>query len=178
MELSQLAQAATAICHGRVFPAKPETKRAEDADAVITPQLHKDHKKKRAAIEAIQSLVRKKPKSEPSTPDEEPSALNTVPVAPTVEPTEPPAVQTEANSTNNVTEASSQNPSAGDAATATEEVPPQDLAASIFDNIRTQYFEALYKSMVSCLPDELVFLEANRSAGFSCIFCERSAVPG
>jgi hypothetical protein len=154
VELSQLAQAATAICHGRIFPAKPETKRGEDADAIITPQLHKDHKRKRAAIEAIQSLVRKKPKSEPTTPGEEPSDLDTVPVAPTVEPTKPPAVQTETKPTNNVAVESSQNPSAGNAITATEEAAPSDLAASIFDNIRTQYFEALYKSMVRSPPDE------------------------
>ncbi|KAM3514431.1 hypothetical protein MY11210_001875 [Beauveria gryllotalpidicola] len=67
--------AATAVCAERVFPVKAETlssppSLAAAAAAVTTttttttPRMDSPQRKKRAAIEAIQSLVRKKPKAE------------------------------------------------------------------------------------------------------------------
>lgn len=66
VDIELLAQDATAICHDRVFPVKPELSPPQQASlAGASPHLNSQQKKKRAAIEAIQSLVRKKPKAEP-----------------------------------------------------------------------------------------------------------------
>ena len=67
-DLEALAANATAISRDRLRPARPETRPQPPAPApapsAATPQLYgKDQRKKRAAIEAIQSLMRKRPRS-------------------------------------------------------------------------------------------------------------------
>lgn len=65
VDLEQLAQDATALCPERVFPVKAEAASPpQSLLATMTPHMISQQKKKRAAIEAIQSLVRKKPKAE------------------------------------------------------------------------------------------------------------------
>lgn len=64
VSLEELAQDATAVCQERVFPAKADGSPEKLSMATMTPQMSSHQKKKRAAIEAIQSLVRKKPKAE------------------------------------------------------------------------------------------------------------------
>lgn len=117
--------------------------------AITTPQLHKDQKKKRAAIEAIQSLVRKRARSQSvSTFDdatvrgdiaETAAAGNQLPspelnLEPQAQPEPPLIPSTTAGTPANLGKALEQE--------------PQNTATNIFDNIRTQYFDALYRSMV------------------------------
>ncbi|PMB68288.1 hypothetical protein BM221_006465 [Beauveria bassiana] len=66
--------AATAVCAERVFPVKAETLSSPSIAAaamttttMTTLRMDSPQRKKRAAIEAIQSLVRKKPKAEART---------------------------------------------------------------------------------------------------------------
>ncbi len=81
VDLERLALDATALCAERVFPVKAEIAssppRARGPLAAMTPHMISQQKKKRAAIEAIQSLVRKKPKAEPG-----PSSDEAAPLAP------------------------------------------------------------------------------------------------
>ncbi len=80
VDLEQLAQDATALCPERVFPVKSEVASPPQTSlATMTPHMISQQKKKRAAIEAIQSLVRKKPKAEPGPSSDE------APLAPEVQ---------------------------------------------------------------------------------------------
>lgn len=80
VDLEQLAQDATALCPERVFPVKAEAASPPQTLLVtMTPHMISQQKKKRAAIEAIQSLVRKKPKAEPGPSSDE------APLAPEVQ---------------------------------------------------------------------------------------------
>jgi DNA replication regulator SLD3 len=100
----------------RAFPASAVAQAAATAP-LATPESSKYSKKKRLAIEAIQSMVKR-----PST------ALAT-------ESQESPV---DLESTTNVTEKAVVPPQ--------EEVNAQLTAAEIFENVRTQYFETLYLS--------------------------------
>ncbi|TQV99408.1 hypothetical protein V2A60_004882 [Cordyceps javanica] len=68
VDLGRLAQHATALCADRVFPAKADAPPVVSDAAMTTPHMSSLQRKKRAAIEAIQSLVRKKPKAEEPEP--------------------------------------------------------------------------------------------------------------
>lgn len=169
VELEQLARRASAICRSRVFPAKPESKPEEESTAFITPQIHKEQKKKRAAIEAIQSLVRKRAKPQPVAGAE-----------PTPSATDSPDTSLEDATANGQATTSPKEPQPTDDAqsklypdTTVSDVPPtsqpitadgpQDVAGGIFDNIRTQYMEALYKSKVLYLIRSWKKCQTNRS---------------
>ncbi|KAJ6790015.1 hypothetical protein PWT90_10369 [Aphanocladium album] len=67
VDVERLAQDATALCAERVFAqVKSEASPSSQAGlaAMTTPHMNSQQRKKRAAIEAIQSLVRKKPKQD------------------------------------------------------------------------------------------------------------------
>lgn len=150
VDLDLLATHASAVCRERLHPAvKSEHQNQNGPSAITTPYIHKEEKTKRAAIEAIQSLVRKRPRSqsvstlaesvkqetgEAATPTE--SKLP----SPTIQPEEP----TKRSSEHAVQPLSSTTPT-----TANIEAPTQQQTAEdIFDTLRTQYFDMLYKSMV------------------------------
>ncbi|KAF7551684.1 hypothetical protein G7Z17_g4840 [Cylindrodendrum hubeiense] len=86
VDLSSLAKHATAACHKRLrSTARPESRGRIGSTAMTTPQLQKDQKVKRAAIEAIQSLVRKRARSQSISTFDDPfkldeNALNPNPV--------------------------------------------------------------------------------------------------
>lgn len=67
VDVERLAQDATALCADRVFPPVKAEPSPSAPLTTLPPHMHggSQHRKKRAAIEAIQSLVRKKPKSRP-----------------------------------------------------------------------------------------------------------------
>lgn len=65
VNLERLAQHASAACHERVSHVKAEPQQQYAPLAELTPHMNSKERQKRAAIEAIQSLVRKKPKTEP-----------------------------------------------------------------------------------------------------------------
>ncbi|KAI1499294.1 DNA replication regulator SLD3-domain-containing protein [Biscogniauxia marginata] len=118
---------------------------------LITPRLHHEHKKRRLAIEAIQSLVKKPARSRSISSLSQP-----------VEATRPPTliqgtVDTQSRSTTVTQDVGpsrgwgSQARTESQAALAPAINDPSAIlnANDIFDSIRTQYLEALYHSMGS-----------------------------
>ncbi|KAJ4235952.1 hypothetical protein NW759_001036 [Fusarium solani] len=149
VNLEELAKDASAVCHERLRPpVKLESQGQTASSAITTPQLHKDQKMKRAAIEAIQSLVRKRPRSQSvsTLAESERHDGKSDAAVPTETKLPSPVLMKEelaAIPTENAKQAvpsASINP---------EEPPPQQTADEIFDALRTQYFDALYKSMGS-----------------------------
>ncbi|QPH01037.1 hypothetical protein C2857_005229 [Epichloe festucae Fl1] len=149
VDLGDLARYATALCRCRLAPRRQDQLEPDAETSLPTPHLHGEQKKKRAAIEAIQNLVRKKSKSQPTlevdinrqesdgpAADSQPSQLPT----PDITSDEVNAAERQANvetvsATNNL-----------------DNAPPaesQQTAEMIFNTIRTHYFEALYRSMGS-----------------------------
>ncbi|TFB06289.1 hypothetical protein CCMA1212_001713 [Trichoderma ghanense] len=136
-DLESLAQKATAVRYERLSPVKTERIEHPGGEALITPQLHVEQKKKRAAIEAIQSQMRKRVRSQ---------SVSTVGImTKEEEPQEPESLLSQLPSPDLSSE---QAPLPG----AEDQVNPVSMASSaeeIFEGIRTHYFDALYKSMGS-----------------------------
>jgi hypothetical protein len=150
VDLQSLKQHAFAVSHDRIQSIKLETIDRPLSTAIITPHLHKEQKKKQAAIEAIQSLVKKRARSESVSLFNELPRLDSIadreeplPKLPSSDSCAVPQVHT--------TEAVP--PHAQIPVVSTEKLPdePQQSAEALFDNIRVQYFEALYKSMVGSI---------------------------
>lgn len=151
INLEELAKDASAVCLERLRPpVKLEPHGQPASSATTTPQLHKDQKMKRAAIEAIQSLVRKRPRSQSVSTMTESERLDGKSDAATPLETKLPspvlmkedlaAIPTD--NAKQVVPSASINP---------QEPPPQQTADEIFDALRAQYFDTLYKSMVRTL---------------------------
>ncbi|KAK2611166.1 hypothetical protein N8I77_004537 [Diaporthe amygdali] len=109
-----------------------------------TPQLHHESKKKRLAIEQIQSMVRKRPRAVSGTPCEsqqDQSQPQFQTLTPGIEHLEDPfqAPQPESG----VSEPPAQG---SQTAVADSNADMQNSAEDIFQNIRSQYLEALYHS--------------------------------
>ncbi|KAG5986353.1 hypothetical protein E4U54_005481, partial [Claviceps lovelessii] len=173
VDMGGLARFATAFCRSRLaapltprtVPQQQQQQQERDPKAAVatTPHMYGEQKKKRAAIEAIQNLVRKKSKPQPTTLEgdinslqgSDSSALDShTPIQlPTPESKSDEISACErlvlSKSETEATEAVSVLVANG----LENEVPAsssqQQTAETIFDNIRTQYFEALYKSMGS-----------------------------
>ncbi|KAJ4322778.1 hypothetical protein N0V84_004671 [Fusarium piperis] len=149
VDLEELARDASAVCRERLRPpVKLESQGRAASSAITTPQLHKDQKMKRAAIEAIQSLVRKRPRSQSvsTMADSERHDGKSDATVPVETKLPSPVLMKEelatipADNTQQAVSSASINP---------EEPPPQQTADEIFDTLRAQYFDALYKSMGS-----------------------------
>lgn len=147
VQLEVLAKNATAISRERLRPSNLEpTPQQITSAAITTPQTHKEHKRKVSAIEAIQSLVRKRARSQSvSTFDDVTrprtamgSNGNAQLPSPDVS-LDPPTQMTPVRSSQGAV-LPAEPASIGEST--------QQTADSIFNNIRTHYFEALYKSMV------------------------------
>ncbi|KAH7170675.1 DNA replication regulator SLD3-domain-containing protein [Dactylonectria macrodidyma] len=153
IDLYSLASHATAACHERLRPTtRPESRGRTASTAMTTPQLHKDQKVKRAAIEAIQSLVRKRARSQSISTFEDPiksdeNALSSKPVE--SQPPSPSPRNAELRDTKAIDKVEAKCAVSVPAVDSGEGSSPQQTAEAIFDNIRTHYFEALYKSMGS-----------------------------
>ncbi|PON20980.1 hypothetical protein TGAM01_v210159 [Trichoderma gamsii] len=148
-DLETLAQKATAVRYELLYPVKSERAEHHGVDALTTPQLHVEQKKKRAAIEAIQSQMRKRVRSQSVstvghvTKEEQPLELETFVAqqpSPDMSLEQVPLPTSEEKIQGG---ASSQGVATG------RELEPQQSADDIFEGIRTQYFDALYKSMGS-----------------------------
>ncbi|KAG6215186.1 hypothetical protein E4U34_005754 [Claviceps purpurea] len=159
VDLRKLSRFATALCRSRLAPLVTlcdqgqQQGKGVEGPVTTTPHLHGEQKKKRAAIEAIQNLVRKKSKSNTTvnvnvnnSRGSDGSVLDSQ-----SETLQLPTPETRSDEM----DACGRFLPATDAVTATNnqknEVPPssQESAESIFNNIRAQYFDALYKSMGS-----------------------------
>ncbi|GAO13950.1 hypothetical protein UVI_02035040 [Ustilaginoidea virens] len=151
VDLGQLVMNASAASYDRLARRHLAPCTLEPAGPTVTPQMHKEQKKKRAAIEAIQSLVRKKSKPQSVSQANEggdsscqpgvvaqggsqqlPSAeTNSEEVAATEYPSDMPQLPLDISIEPTAPISSPQN------------------AEAILDHIRAQYFEALYRSMGS-----------------------------
>jgi DNA replication regulator SLD3 len=118
-----------------------------EAVPLVTPESSKYSKKKRLAIEAIQSMV-KRPSTSLATESQEPpiELESTTSLQPTEKATVPPPQ---------------------------EEVVTQLTASEIFENVRTQYFEALYLSKASFIFK--MSSQFTKSLGFISILCQRTS---
>lgn len=151
VELDQLASNATAICQERLRPATSRdlNRHVTSAPLTTTPQLHRDQKQKRAAIEAIQSLVRKRARSQSvSTFDGIPAHEDSQETTVTKGQLPSPVLKHE-----ELHEPARMPNIEVPAPVKIQDVIPGEprstqTADDIFDTIRTQYCEALYKSMV------------------------------
>lgn len=142
-KLSHLAEA----CYGqRCRPAHLAHANVTEAPST-TPQLHNQSKKKRLAIEQIQSMVRKRPRAASTTPRESQQDQNRPQfqaVTPAiVHPQEDPFQASPRGGA-----ASEPPPKSSQAAVADSNAEMQTSAEDIFQNIRSQYLEALYHSKV------------------------------
>lgn len=150
VDLNKLGEGATVVCSERMFAPRPAAPiSSASSGALVTPFLHKEAKKRRLVIDEIQSMVRrrsvasKEPPSRPSTPgtaaptSEGPVLGSNGAAAPSESGIRPGEIQPAEE------EPESQ------ALPSPDETPVQPTAEDIFQNIRAQYFEALYHSMVS-----------------------------
>ncbi|KAK0633491.1 DNA replication regulator SLD3-domain-containing protein [Immersiella caudata] len=151
VDIEALSQKATVVCSDRIKSSKPP-RIDNGVQPLITPAMHKENKKRRLCIEEIQSMVRRRPtmasesQSRPSTPiiasTPLPEALDSQ-----GEPLAVPAVKPEAAKENDAVLIAPEPESQG--AYAVDDLVVQPTAKDIFQNIRTQYMEALYHSMGS-----------------------------
>ncbi|KAI1079556.1 DNA replication regulator SLD3-domain-containing protein [Whalleya microplaca] len=138
------------VCCSRLVKKQPEPSADSGApEPLTTPQLHHENKKRKLAIQAIQSLVRRPARSRSvSTPSL--AVEFTTPPTPAdghveSQPGSTQATQDVAPSGRHDSQAESQAIEAPEI----DQTPAVPTESSIFDNIRTQYLEALYHSMGS-----------------------------
>jgi DNA replication regulator SLD3 len=147
-DVRDVMQLATTIYRPRLQYRRPPAATGLDQVATTTPQLHKENKKKRLAIEQIQSMVRKRPRS-PSVALPHSQELPQPDRATAAEGGSAPVMSKQLEKELDADDAANVEDSThavGPAATV--ESAPQPGAEDIFQNIRTQYFEALYHSKV------------------------------
>lgn len=179
VDLPALARHSTVCCEERIHSAP--VSRASESDAassLITPQTHKTEKVKRNAIEAIQSLVKKRARSQ--------SVVNIIDAAGVDSPVETPRGQdkTEVQDSTpsaalSLTDPSPKTPQPDTSVVPVQETTPQQSSDSLFDSIRTMYFEALYKSKVrvgNLQPVLLLWLTF--FTGFAGLLRKRSPLKG
>ena len=152
VDLTILTQNATAVCRQRISgPASTVTATDAFEPPLTTPQLHKEQKRKKLAIAEIQSIVRKRSISHSvaatATP-EQPTAPSQLPT-PGEDVSEPavlnPAEVEQAPPTPSLVSGVDK---VSHAAPTDEPLGEQPTAEDICQNVRSQYLEALYNSMV------------------------------
>lgn len=145
VDLTALGSHATALCPDRTHtppssdPAGPDASRS-----LITPQAHKTEKVKKNAIEAIQSLVKKRARSQSVANTGSPlETLQSQYHDETLEqrPKRPEALDASGSSL--------MTPQSTSPAVAVHDTTQVQSSESLLDSIRAMYFEALYKSKVS-----------------------------
>lgn len=153
IRIEQLSQLATAVCRHRM---RVHTSHATSAVAselpLITPHLHKENKRKRLAIEELQSLVRKRPRSQSvvATAPEQRSCPSQCP-NPVEDAVKPCTTEKSGKGDVSVSEAHPGDqhlPRTNPGSASQDVLAEQPTADDIFHNIRSQYFETLYHSLV------------------------------
>lgn len=146
VDLEKLSLHAT-VAYSKLLKHRSVVVDAMHSEATTTPQLHKDNKKRRLAMEAIQSLVKRPARSQSISL----SSQATGAIQDSADDIGKQGAKAVDNS------ASISGDRAENAATAPTAVPALDqvsaprTAEAIFENVRSQYFEALYRSMVRLL---------------------------
>ena len=150
VDIERLSQSATVVCSERVRTYRPVRKDSLTAPPLITPQMHKENKQRRMCIEEIQFMVRRRSVagreslSRPSTPATAAPTSETL-TGQGAEPSQPttdkPVESTPVSALGIFQDQASLPDAPGEPAA-------QPTADDIFQNIRVQYSEALYHSMV------------------------------
>ncbi|XXG98129.1 hypothetical protein Hte_004450 [Hypoxylon texense] len=150
VDLQELQGLATVSCPQFIQKRSNTLKEPSVPLPLTTPQSHHENKKRRLAIEAIQSLVKKPARARSvSTPSQliPPTELST--------PSQNNAAESQASNTGSAPTAISTKTPETQNESQVSKVPEADeslatpTADSIFDNIRNQYLESLYHSMGS-----------------------------
>jgi DNA replication regulator SLD3 len=125
-------------------------------DALASAESGKYSKKKRLAIEAIQSMVKRQSTSQSLNigPTADPESLDTVPPESRIQDGHPAPIQAPQD-------------------TALEQPRPED----ILDSVRAQYLDTLYLSKVSYMVQEPFAHSPLTYIGLNSILCERTFVP-
>lgn len=172
--IEKLSHLAEACYEQRCRPAHLAHANVTEAPST-TPQLHHESKKKRLAIEEIQSMVRKRPRAASTTPREsqqdqsQPQFQAVTNVAQSLEdPFQAPP---------HGGDAGHPPPKSSQAAVADSNADMQTSAEDIFQNIRSQYLEALYHSKVWILELLCCSFVAYHVVGVSGVFCEGATIP-
>jgi len=153
VDLESLSVNATAVCAQRIRPSSTLKQHLVFEPPLITPQQHHESKRKREAINELQSRIKKRQKTQSDAGvvdifSQSPALSGSLPISveesgisqPSTQPAQQQSVDTLL---------STDVDAAMDLAGACVDVPPeQQTADAMFENIRTQYFEALYHSMV------------------------------
>ncbi|KAL2260427.1 hypothetical protein VTK26DRAFT_5568 [Humicola hyalothermophila] len=147
VDVARLAENATVVCKERMKDTKPAKPSNETPVPLTTPALYKESKRRRLAIEELQSLVRRRSRSTTEEPRSE------APVAPDVRPASSASNTGPVNTPHGDSRALAQSCSAtpngkedSPAGMPGDEPPARPDTGDIFTNIRTQYAEALYHS--------------------------------
>ncbi|RFN44590.1 DNA replication regulator sld3 [Fusarium flagelliforme] len=149
VDLDLLASHSSAVCRERLHRVvKSEHQNPNGPSVITTPHIHKEEKSKRAAIEAIQSLVRKRPRSQSVSTLAESVKQETGEAATPTDSKLPSPTLQPAESRRLSEHVVQPFPSTTPAAVGIE-VHQQQTKGDIFDTLRTQYFDMLYKSMGS-----------------------------
>ncbi|KAK4101685.1 hypothetical protein N658DRAFT_566671 [Parathielavia hyrcaniae] len=149
VDIEALSQSATVVCDERMRSLKTARPGNAAAAPLTTPSMYNETKRRKLAIEEIQSLVRRRSMSvvENDAPNQASSAVEERPlsrqdasqrVSPAQKPAEIPAA------TGPPTPAPLEATALG--ATINDDVLSQPTAEEIFQNLRAQYVEALYHS--------------------------------
>lgn len=182
VDIDALSQSATVVCRERMKGGKTVKQEHAAATPVITPSMYNENKRRRLAIDEIQSLVRKRSMS---VIDKEPPKPMPTPTA-----TESPAssgagdIQPENLVTGREETPALPGPSVRPdtpAATTEPVIDPlaQPNAEDIFLSIRAQYMEALYHSKVLYLPAcHLMLVLTKSKTGLVSVFCQRPSFQG
>jgi DNA replication regulator SLD3 len=187
MDIEALSQSATVVCAERLRSSKPAKPNDATAAPLTTPSLYNESKRRRLAIDEIQSLVRKRSMSvvekdlpsqaSPPTATEtsllnEDATQNEAPMPQHSKQPAEPAVESGPSASNGPVP-----PTPGAAPSADAHSQPN--AEDIFQNIRTQYMEALYHSKVRYISPYFFFFSlALTKIGFVGVFCKRPPLQG
>lgn len=151
VDVEKLSQLATDCYWPRISPI---TQTVNSEAPRTTPQMHKQDKKKRLAIEELQSMVRKRPRAMSTTPFESQTSQG-LPLSQSMAGNtsiSPITTLEEVNTTGSIAEPL---PPASQSAPTDTAIEAQVTAEKLFENIRSKYTEALYTSMV-CVSYQLV----------------------
>lgn len=148
VDLESLSKCATVAYSKLIKPRSPAPQNTE-SEPTITLQLHHENKKRRLAIEAIQSLVKKPARSRSFSL---PSQNFEVTQVPTPVENDSPSQANRLSEPREASTAPAESPLPPNPPTVTpapDKAVAQPSVNDIFENVRNQYFEALYNSMGS-----------------------------
>ncbi|KXX77029.1 hypothetical protein MMYC01_206115 [Madurella mycetomatis] len=147
-DIENLSESATVVCRERMSSVKTVKPEDTSATPLVTPLMHKESKRRRLAMDEIQLLVQRRPSTAPekgsqvqtSAPVEEKPGSESSNDQSMEQAEERPQAPAESLTPLCWQDAPASRPAPGD------DLSTQPSAEDIFQNIRTQYFEALYHS--------------------------------